>query len=154
RWLPDGSAILFLSARSGSMQVWKLPLAGGEARQITDEPLDVANLVVSPNDTHIAYTLHVIPYLKKPIDTQDNLDQLEKRKATGRIYDSLLFRHWDTWKDDRRSHIFVRPIDDGPSVDIMRGMDADAPSQPFGGPEEIAFTPQGFGIVFACRDAG
>src|SRR5688572_16120265 len=43
RWMPDGSALVFLSTRSGSAQVWRLPLAGGEAEQLTELPLDVGN---------------------------------------------------------------------------------------------------------------
>ena len=66
----------------------------------------------------------------------------------------LFVRHWDTWEDGRRSHLFVRPVAGGDAVDVMKGMDADTPSQPFGGPEEIAFTPDGKGIVFAARDVG
>ncbi len=63
-------------------------------------------------------------------------------------------RHWDTWEDGRRSHLFVKPVAGGDAVDVMKGMDADTPSQPFGGPEEIAFTPDGRGIVFAAQDVG
>ncbi|MCB9853305.1 MAG: S9 family peptidase [Phycisphaerales bacterium] len=155
RWSADGSEIFFLSSRSGSMQVWRLPMSGGEARQVTKEPLDVGNLVVAPSGKHIAYTMEVFPELKSVKDTVDRLDEIAKQKQTGRVYDKLFFRHWDTWKDGRRSHIFVRKLDsDDESIDIMRGMDADAPSKPFGGPEEITFTPQGYGIVFACRDEG
>jgi len=155
RWSADGADIYFLSSRSGAMQVWRLPLSGGEARQVTDEPLDVGNLVVAPSGKHIAYTMDVFPDLKSVQETVDRLSEIEKQKSTGHIYDKLFIRHWDTWKDGRRSHIFVRKLnDDEPAVDIMRGMDADAPSKPFGGPEEIAFTPQGYGIVFTCRDEG
>jgi dipeptidyl aminopeptidase/acylaminoacyl peptidase len=64
----------------------------------------------------------------------------------------LFVRHWDTWEDGRRSHVFVRAVAGGEAVDVMRGMDADAPSQPFGGPEEIAFTPDGNGIVFTAKN--
>ena len=82
------------------------------------------------------------------------LADLAKRKASGRIYDRLFVRHWDTWSDGRRSHVFVIPADGGEPVDVMKGMDADCPSKPFGGPEEITFTPDGKGVVFTARDAG
>ena len=155
RWLPDGSALMFLSSRSGSMQVWKLPMAGGEARQVTDQPLDVGNLVVGPKGKRLAYTMDVFPELDGPSATKAKLDELAKQKTSGKVYDKLFFRHWDTWKDGRRSHLFVHDLksDEG-AVDIMKGMDADCPSKPFGGPDEIAFTPVGHGIVFTCRDEG
>jgi dipeptidyl aminopeptidase/acylaminoacyl peptidase len=154
RWGPDSRTIWFLSSRSGSSQVWRICADGGEARQVTDEPLDVGNLLVCPQGRSIAYTMEVFPDGKTPQETQRRLQEREKNKATGRIYEQLLVRHWDTWKDGRRSHLFVRPAAGGDAVDVMRGMDADTPSQPFGGPEEIAFTPDGRGIVFTAKDVG
>jgi len=183
-WAPDCKSVYFLSSRSDSSQVWRIRIDGGEAEQITDEPLDVANLVVSPDGEHIAFTMEVFPDCNAAA-TKARLDEIKKRKTTGRIYDRIFVRHWDTWKDGRRSHLFVMPteniskltsvvprqssfesrgmMDDGrwmqPSaadsaIDVMLGMDADTPSKPFGGPEEITFTPDGRGIIFTARDVG
>lgn len=154
RWMPDGQSILFLSSRSDSSQVWRIRVDGGEAEQVTDEPLDVGNLVVSPEGTHIAYSMEVFVDCKTPQETKSRLDEIANRKATGRVYDRLFFRHWDAWKDGRRSHLFVLPLEGGKAVDVMRGMDADSPSKPFGGPEEVTFTPKGKGLVFGARDVG
>ena len=154
RWSADGKAIYFVSSRSGSSQVWRIDPAGGEAAQITTEPLDVGNLVVSPDGRNIAYTMEVF-VSQSPDETRKKLDETAANKATGRVYDKLFIRHWDTWKTGQRSHLFVRGVDEGaPAVDVMKDMDADAPSKPFGGPEEIAFTPDGASIVFSARDAG
>jgi len=153
RWLDDSRTILFISSRSGSSQVWRIRTDGGEAQQITDLPLDVANLIVSPDGAHIAFTMEVFPG-RTPAETKTALDEIKKRKSSGRIYDRLFIRHWDTWKDGRRSHLFVMPVDGGDPADIMKEMDADTPSKPFGGPEEFTFTPDGEGIVFSARDAG
>ena len=154
RWDPDGRTIWFLSNRSGSSQVWRIRIDGGEAEPVTDEPLDAANLVVSPDGEHIAYTMEVFPECDTLESTMQKLEQHRQSKATGRLYDRLLVRHWDTWEDGRRSHLFVRPVPGGESIDVMGDMDADTPSKPFGGPKEIAFTPDGQGIVFSARDVG
>ncbi|MHC4748216.1 MAG: TolB family protein, partial [Planctomycetota bacterium] len=154
RWAPDGKSVLFISTRSDSSQVWCIRVDGGEARQVTDLPLDVGNLLVSPDRMHIAFTMEVFPDCKTIADTKNRLDEIENRKTTGRIYEKIFVRHWDTWKDGRRSHLFVMPIAGGDPVDLMWGMDADTPSKPFGGPEEITFTPDGGGLVFSARDAG
>ncbi len=122
--------------------------------QVTKEPLDVSNLLVSPDGKYIAYTMEVFCDGKTVQDTKNRLQEREKTKASGRIYESLFVRHWDTWADGRRSHLFVRPVAGGTAVDVMKGMDADTPSQPFGGPEEIAFTPDSKGIVFTAKNAG
>jgi dipeptidyl aminopeptidase/acylaminoacyl peptidase len=63
-------------------------------------------------------------------------------------------RHWDTWNDGRRSHLFVMPSAGGRAVDVMASMDADTPSKPFGGPEEITFTPDGKSVVFSAKNVG
>ena len=61
RWSADGEAVFFLSTRSGSSQIWKITLAGGEAQQVSDLALDVGNLVVSPDGKHLAFSLEVFP---------------------------------------------------------------------------------------------
>jgi len=154
RWTPDSSSVWFISARSGSSQVWRIQIDGGEAEQITDEPLDVANLVVSPDGKHIAFTMEVFPDCATVDCTKDRIDEIKERKASGRIYERIFVRHWDTWKDGRRSHLFVMPAEGDQAVDVMSGMDADTPSKPFGGPEEITFTPDGKGLIFTARDVG
>ncbi len=154
RWAPDGKSVWFISTRSDSSQVWRIRVDGGEAQQVTDLPLDVGNLLVSPDGRHIAFTIEVFPDCKTIADTKDRLDKIEQRKTSGRIYEQIFVRHWDTWKDGRRSHLFVMPAAGGDAVDLMWGMDADTPSRPFGGPEEITFTPDGRGLVFSARDAG
>ena len=153
RWSPDGKTIYFLSTRSGSSQIWQIAPGGGEATQVTSLPLDVGSFRVSPDGTRIAFSAEVFP--GKTIDeTVAMLDQRSKQKSSGQIYDSLFFRHWDTWADGRRNHVFVIPAKGGAAVDIMQSMDADAPSKPFGGPEEYTFTPDSKSIVFAARNAG
>ncbi len=154
RWTPDSKSVWFISARSGSSQVWRIRIDGGEAEQIADEPLDVGNLVVSPDGKHIAFTMEVFPDCNTAADTKSRLDKIGQRKASGRIYERIFVRHWDSWKDGRRSHLFVVPADGGDAVDVMKSMDADTPSKPFGGSEEITFTPDSKGIVFAARDVG
>ncbi len=153
RWSPCGKCVFFLSTRSGSSQVWRIKIDGGEAEQITHLPLDVGNLIVSPAGGILGVTMEVFPG-QSIEDTVQKLEEIEKRQATGRLYEKLFVRHWDTWSDGRRSHLFVVPIGGGEAVDVMPSMDADTPSKPFGGPEEIAFTPDGEGLVFTARDVG
>jgi len=153
-WAPDGKSIWFISARSETSQVWRIRIDGGEAERVTSEPLDVGNLIVAPDGRHIAFTMEVFLDCNTPVKTKDRLDEIRKRKTTGRIYDHIFVRHWDTWKDGRRSHLFVMPAAGGKSVDVMRGMDADTPSKPFGGPEEMTFTPDGKAVIFTARDVG
>ena len=154
-WMPDGKSLLFLSTRSESSQVWRILVDGGEAEQVTDLALDVGNLILAPDGRHMAFTLEVFPDCRTVADTKRRLEEIAARKSSGLIYDRVLVRHWDTWKDGRRSHLFVLPSDgQGEAVDVMGDMDADTPSKPFGGSDEFTFTPDGREIVFTARDAG
>ncbi len=165
RWSPDGRSVWFLSSRSGSSQAWKIAADGGEAVQITDLPLNIGALSLSPDGSHLAIAMDVFPDADVA-GTKRRIDETAASKSTGRLYDRLFIRHWDTWKDGRRAHVFVAPIphdaddlisfhpDGQPPIDVMRGMDADCPNKPFGGPEDFTFTPDGRSIVFSARDAG
>jgi dipeptidyl aminopeptidase/acylaminoacyl peptidase len=154
RWSPDGGSLFFLSSRSGSSQVWRLPLAGGEAEPVTDLPLPVANLLVSPDGSHLAFSLEVFPDCPTLDCTAARLHERQASPASGKLYDRLFVRHWDSWSDGRRSHLFVLPLAGGEPVDVSGALDADVPSKPFGGSEEFAFTPDGKEVVFAARVAG
>lgn len=154
RWAPDGQGLYFLSTRSGSSQVWRLPLAGGEAEQVTTLPLDVANLVVSPDGEHLAFSAGVYPDCDTLACTAERVEAKEKSKATGQLYDRVFIRHWDTWADGKRSHLFVMPAAGGTPVDLTKALDADVPSLPFGGTEEVAFTRDGREVLFSARVSG
>ncbi len=79
RWAADGKCVYFLSTRSGSSQVWRLQVDGGEAEQVTDLPLDVGNLVVSPDGERLAVTMEVFPG-ETPLATAKKLEAI----ASGR----------------------------------------------------------------------
>ncbi|CAM4503439.1 S9 family peptidase [Corallococcus exiguus] len=153
-WAPDGKSLFFLSSRGGSSQVWRLPLDGGEPLPVTKLPLDVNSFVLSRDGQQLAVALDARPDCADLACSTQRAAEASKKKTTGRAYDQLFARHWDTWKDGTRSHLFVVPVAGGTAVDVMKGMDADAPSKPFGGAEEFTFTPDGKGIVFAARDVG
>ncbi|MEO7793212.1 MAG: S9 family peptidase [Thermoanaerobaculia bacterium] len=155
RWSADGRSIYFLSTRSGSSQIFRLHLDGGEAAQVSDLPVDVSNLEVSPDGTRLAFSLEVFPVCAADLAcTKMKLDEAAGRQASGKIYDALFVRHWDTWSDGRRNHLFSMPADGATPVDLMPGFDADAPSRPFGGAEEYTFTADGKGLVYSARNVG
>jgi len=154
RWSSDGRSVFFLSTRGGSSQAWRIAVDGGEARQVTDLPLDVTSLAVSPAGSKLAVSMDVFPDCDSIECTVEKLEEEKNRKSSGMVYDRLFIRHWDTWKDGRRSHVFVLPVEGGEPVDVMAGMDADCPTKPFGGPEEYTFSHDGKEIVFTARDVG
>ena len=158
RWQVDGSSVYFLSSRTGSQQVWRLPLAGGEAVQITDYPLDVNAFRFSVGGGRIALAMEMYPDCAEPKCTRERLDAAGKKKESGRVFDSLFIRHWDTWNTGLRSNLFVAPVNTdgraGPPVNLTHALNADVPSRPDGGDEEFTFSPDGSHVVFSARVAG
>ncbi|MDP3671089.1 MAG: S9 family peptidase [Telluria sp.] len=158
-WSPSGDAIYFLSGRSGSSQVWRLPLSGGESSQVTDLPLDVDNFRLSPTGDRLAMSLAVFRDCADLACTKARLDERKKNKASGRIYDRLFVRHWDTWADGRNAVLHSAPLDtsgrlSAAPVSVSGSIDGDVPSKPFGDHEEYRFSPDGKSLVFGVRVAG
>jgi dipeptidyl aminopeptidase/acylaminoacyl peptidase len=152
-WLPDSSALYYLSTLSGSSQVWKISPAGGDAAQVTNLSLDLANLKISPDGKSLAFSMPVFPGTSYD-STAAQLKAIEGRNSSGKIYDTLPVRHWDAYETGQRNHIFVMPLPTGIPADVMNAMDADSPSMPFGGTEEYTFTSDSSGIVFSAGDTG
>jgi dipeptidyl aminopeptidase/acylaminoacyl peptidase len=158
RWSSDGSSIYFLSTRAGSSQVWRLPLTGGEAVQITDYPLDVGTFEFSPDGTRIAVSMGVFRDCTELKCSRDRLDAAVANKVTARSYDGIFVRHWDTWGNHTRNNLFVATLGPdgraGTPLNLSRTLDADVPSRPDGDDEEFTFSPDGKKIVFSARVAG
>ena len=83
---------------------------------------------------------------------------MARSKTSGRVFDSLFVRHWDTWSNGTRSNLFVAPVNldgrAGAPVNLSKALDADVPSKPDGGDEEFIFSPDGLNVVFSARVAG
>ena len=155
RWAPDGRSLYFISDRSGSAQVWNLPIEGGEARQVTDFPLPVGVFAVSPRGDALVVGLTVFIDCEDLACSRSRLDERAADKTTGVLHERIFVRHWDTWKDGRRTQLFLAELDPegraGTPRLLSRDMDADAPTRPFGGADEIAFSPDGQDVVFVAR---
>jgi dipeptidyl aminopeptidase/acylaminoacyl peptidase len=155
RWAPDGRGLYFLSSRGGSSQVWYLSLTGGEPQPVTDLPLDVGSFEVSPRGDRLAVSMEVFPDCADLKCTVDRKAAQGKQKATGKVYDRLFVRHWDTWKDGTLSQLFTVSMGAdgkaGAPVKVSGGVVGDVPSKPFGGDEDYTFSPDGSRIVFSAR---
>lgn len=153
RWARDGKAVFFVSGRSGSSQVWRLSLDGGEAEQVTKLPLDVDALEVAPDGKSLLLGMAVFPG-KTPAETKKLMEAKEAGKASGMVFDGLMARHWDTWTDGTRNHVFTFDLATGKARDLMPALDADCPTKPFGGSEDFAVSPDGKALVFSAKDMG
>lgn len=104
------------------------------------------NVSVSPDGQHIMYTKDVL--IKKMMGTDIYKDL---PKTTVQVYTDLNYRHWDTWEDGKFSHVFVMPIAGGEAVDLLKDQPYDVPQKPFGGGEDLVWTPDSKGVLYVCK---
>ncbi len=155
----DGQSIYFLSSKSGSMQLWKQSLSGGDAFQVSDYALDIGSYKLSPDGKSVAFNLEVFNDCNDLGCTKKRLDDVEASKVTGVLYEKLFIRHWDAWADGRNNQLFIASFSadeklNGEPKKITNGIDADVPSKPFGDTSEYAFSPDSKTIIFNARIAG
>ncbi|WP_299006666.1 S9 family peptidase [uncultured Shewanella sp.] len=150
----DDKAIYFIANRTGSAQLYRLSLAGGEAMPISALPLDVEGFKLSPDSKKVLLTMRVVPECDTLICSKDKFDAELNRQSTGVVYDQLMVRHWDTWYDHARSHLFIAELDDSiikDAIDITKGLNTETPPKPFSGLEEATFTPDSQYVVYSAK---
>jgi len=150
RWSPDSQRLFYLTERSGSSQIWWMDAAGTGAEQVTNLSTDVASFAVAPAGDRLIYAARVFP--ECGADDACNARRLEEEESdpvSARVYDSLLYRHWDEWRDNRRSHLFSLRYgaDQAEPVDLTPG-EFDAPPFSLGGPPAYAVAPDGAEVCF------
>ncbi len=146
-WHPDGEQIVYISSASGDLQAWTMQADGSGKKQISRIEGGITGLAFSPDGSKVLYTQEV----KVDPSTQDLYSDLQL--TDGRIIDDQMYRHWDTWEDGAYSHVFVADFNGtfSAGTDLMPGEPYDSPMKPFGGLEEVAWTPDSKGIAYSCK---
>lgn len=145
-WRPDGKKIGYLSSASGSMQAWEMNPDGSNPTQITDIEGGINAFSYAPDMSKIYY-LKEVQLEKSVADLHPDLP-----KANARVINDMNYRHWDSWVDTY-THIFIadyrEKITSG--TDIMPGEKWSAPVKPFGGTEQVVWTPDSKTLAYVSR---
>lgn len=146
-WFKDGKKLAFLSSESGSNQVWEMNPNGTERKQLTQYDGDIEGFSFSPDGKKLLF----IAQVKTVKSTADKHPDLPK--ATGIIVDDLMYKHWDEWVTTA-PHPFVADFDgNGISnvTDILEGEPYESPMKPWGGIEQLAWSPASDKVAYTCR---
>jgi dipeptidyl aminopeptidase/acylaminoacyl peptidase len=157
RWSPDGKWIAFESNRNGSYQIFLISPEGGEAKQLTTISTEAGQAVWSHDGKYIAFVSSVYPeFSDKPFKESDALnkqkmDAKENSKVKARVMTHLLYRHWDSWVEDFRQHIFVVSAEGGEPRDVTPGdRDAVPSSFTFSAGDDFDFSPDGKELAYTA----
>jgi dipeptidyl aminopeptidase/acylaminoacyl peptidase len=150
QWHPDGNSILYLGASGQGRNVFQTDLEGKNIKQISLVQGGMNGFKISPDGSKILFIKDVWMNKVNGEEFHSDMD-----KSNVRIYDDLMYRHWGSWEDGSRSHVFVADIVDGKiagqGIDIMDGENFDSPLMPFGGMEQITFSADSKSIIYVCK---
>lgn len=146
-WMSDSKRIAYLSNESGSSQLWMMNADGSGKRQISDREGGINGFLFSPDEKQLLFVAQV---KVKPVtaDVHPDLPQ-----ATGLLIDDLMYKHWDEWVTTVPQP-FIADFDGNKisnEKNIMEGEPYESPVKPFGGVEQLAWTPDGAYVAYCSR---
>ena len=147
-WIKGGTKLTYLSSESGSSQVWEMNVDGTARHRLTDYDGDIEGFAFSPDGRRLLF----IAQVKTVSSVKDKYPDLDK--TTGILVTDLMYKHWDEWVTTA-PHPFVADFD-GSAVasdakDILDGEPYESPMKPWGGIEQLAWSPDGQEVAYTCR---
>ena len=136
RWSPDGKRIAYVTGG----QVWTMQNDGDNQDQVTTIATDAAGPVWSPDGKWIALTSDVYPDCTDNDCNKKKDEAADTSKVKAHLTTRLLFRHWDEWRDLKRTHVFVVSSKGGTARDLTPG-DFDSPPYAAATGVDYAFSP-------------
>jgi dipeptidyl aminopeptidase/acylaminoacyl peptidase len=146
-WINGGNKIAFLSGESGSSQIWEINPDGTNRMQISDIEGGISGFSYSPDEKKVMYFKN-IKYGERATDIYPDLP-----KASGRIIEDLMYKHWSEWVEEI-PHTFIADYDGQRltnHIDILGNEPYECPMLPFGGMEQLAWSPDSKTIAYTCR---
>ena len=146
-WIDGGKRIAFTYPVNDVPQMWVMDADGSNRKQVSDIEKGVQGFVVSPDGTKVVL-ISTVKYARTAQDVYPDLP-----KATGRIIDDLMYKHWDEWVTEI-PHPFIADFDGSKLsniADIMQDEPYESPMKPFGGVESFAWAPDSKALIYVSR---
>ncbi len=150
-WKTDDSGILFSSTRTGSTQLFCLPIDGGEARQITDFALGISSAKLSLDGKHLLFQAVVFPECGIDIECNNKIDDaMNNGPVQAHLADSLFVRHWTEYNDGKYTHTISYNFETEEYKDLTPGF-FNSPAFAAGGSDHYNFSPDSKFITFDSK---
>lgn len=150
-WINDDSGLYFVSARTGSPQLFYKSLSAGEEKQITAFYSGIDSPKLSPDGGKIIFTAQVFPECGSDEECNQNISEaMENGPIQAHIADSLFVRHWTEYNDGKYSHIFLYDLEKKNYTDLTPGF-FNSPTFSAGGSDDYNFSPDSKHVVFSSK---
>ena len=143
RWSPDGKKIAYTTGG----QIWVMEADGDHKEQVTKISSGAAGPLWSPDGKWLAFTSDVYPDCDNDECNKKRDEQMESSKVKAHIVTRLLYKHWDEWRDVKRTHVFVVSSKGGTARDLTTG-DFDSPPYAASSGVDYAFSPDSAEIAY------
>ena len=147
QWIENGRKIAFLSNESGTSQLWTINPDGGGMTQVSHLKEGIDGFTFSPDGSRVLF-IQSVKSTTTPGEQYADLPQ-----ASGRVVDELMYKHWDHWVESM-AHPFVADVDGNKLTnikDMLEGEPYESPLAPFGGMEQLAWSPDSKTIAYTSR---
>ncbi len=142
-WAPDGKTLYFVSDRDGSPQLFRMPIDGGEARKITDFAPGISSPFAVSGGKTVVFSASVYPECGADGACHQKVaDRLASGPVQAHLADSLLYRHWDGYREFQYSHLMVCDLESGKITALTSGK-TDYPAFNHGDGRGFVLSPDG-----------
>jgi dipeptidyl aminopeptidase/acylaminoacyl peptidase len=150
----DGKNLLYkvskadLKSNEYDKQYYQMPIGGGTAQKIDQIGDLIADDAISPNGK---YKIEIQKTKLEKVTGQDHYDDVAKSDV--KIYNSLNYRHWDSWNHGEYDHVTIKNLKKKKkaAIDIMAGEPYDCPTKPFGGGEDYIWSPDSKQVLYVTK---
>lgn len=151
-WFPDSRNIAFVSMKEGTPQIYKMNIEKSEEIiQLTNLSTGVSGPVISYDGSKILFISEIYPDCLTDDCNKKKEEEKAQSKVKAKIIDDLMFRHWDSWRDEKRSHLFLLDLTTNKITDITENSPHDVPPIALGGKLDYVFSPDGKEICFVTN---
>ncbi|MBZ0198767.1 MAG: S9 family peptidase [Ignavibacteriaceae bacterium] len=149
KFSPDGKTVAY----SLGGQIWTCNIDGSGDKQLTNIYTGASGFEWSNDGDKILFVSSVYPDCVSEECNKTRDDQKESSKVKASIFTELMYRHWDEWRGDKRSHLFLFEFKNNDFTDITLMSKFDVPPIALGSGNDYNFSPDGQEVAFTMNES-
>lgn len=147
KFSPDGKSIAYTMEG----QIYVAGVDGKSEKKLTNIYTGASGFKWSTDGKKILFISSVYPDCTTQTCNEENDKATGESKVKAKIFTQLMYRHWNDWRGDKRSHLFILDLETGKFTDLNEGNREDVPPLALGSSNDYNFSPDGTEIAFTMN---